>query len=408
MKKWNLNSWTKLPAKHLPVYHDKEELNLVLSKIKKYPPLVFAGESRSLKKALADVVEGKAFLLQGGDCAESFAEFHPDNIRDTFKVLLQMSLVLTASASMPVVKVGRIAGQFSKPRSAPTEKKDGKELPSYLGDNINGMEFTEKARIPDAKRLFRAYSQSASTLNLLRAFSQGGFADLRQVHLWNLGFIKDKTKGKYKEIEDKISDALAFMEACGINSDNNRRLKSVNFYTSHEALHLPFEESMTRIDSTTGEYHDTSAHFVWIGDRTRQPDGAHVEFCRGIKNPIGLKCGPTLKPEELINLCNILNPENEAGRLTLISRFGADNVDKYLPKLIKAILENDIESACFWSAEYICAGQYLYLWNIIIDIVSKHINIASPLLAIYIDKRVQNFKQLVESNNNSNKRYARN
>ena len=282
MKKWSLNSWTKYPAKHLPVYQDKKELDLVLSKIKKYPPLVFAGESRSLKKALADVAEGKAFLLQGGDCAESFAEFHPDNIRDTFKVLLQMSLVLTASASMPVVKVGRIAGQFSKPRSAPTEKKDGKELPSYLGDNINGMEFTEKARIPDAKRLFRAYSQSASTLNLLRAFSQGGFADLRQVHLWNLGFIKDKTKGKYKEIEDKISDALAFMEACGINSDNNRRLRSVNFYTSHEALLLPFEESMTRIDSTTGEFHDTSAHFVWIGDRTRQPDGAHVEFCRGI------------------------------------------------------------------------------------------------------------------------------
>ena len=337
MKKWNLNSWTKYPDKHLPVYQDKEELDLVLSKIKKYPPLVFAGESRSLKKSLAEVAEGKAFLLQGGDCAESFAEFHPDNIRDTLKVLLQMSLVLTASASMPVVKVGRIAGQFSKPRSAPTEKKDGKELPSYLGDNINGMEFTEKARVPDAKRLFRAYSQSASTLNLLRAFSQGGFADLRQVHLWNLGFIKDKTKGKYKEIEDKISDALAFMEACGINPDNNRRLRTVNFYTSHEALHLPFEESMTRIDSTTGEYHDTSAHFVWIGDRTRQPDGAHVEFCRGIKNPIGLKCGPTLKPEELINLCNILNPENEAGRLTLISRFGADNVQKYLPKLIKAV-----------------------------------------------------------------------
>ena len=349
MKKWTLNSWTKFTAKHLPVYQDKEELDLVLSKIKKYPPLVFAGESRSLKKALAEVAEGKAFLLQGGDCAESFAEFHPDNIRDTFKVLLQMSLVLTASASMPVVKVGRIAGQFSKPRSAPTEKKDGKELPSYLGDNINGMEFTEKARIPDAKRLFRAYSQSASTLNLLRAFSQGGFADLRQVHLWNLGFIKDKTKGKYKEIEDKISDSLAFMESCGINPENNRRLRTVNFYTSHEALHLPFEESMTRVDSTTGEYHDTSAHFVWIGDRTRQPDGAHVEFCRGIKNPIGLKCGPTLSPEELIKLCNILNPENEPGRLTLISRFGADNVEKYLPKLMRAIKKEGLKVV--WSCD---------------------------------------------------------
>ena len=349
MKKWTLNSWKKFPAKHIPEYQDQKELDLVLSKVKKYPPLVFAGESRSLKKALGDVVHGKAFLLQGGDCAESFAEFNPDNIRDTFKIILQMSLVLTASASVPVVKIGRIAGQFSKPRSAPTEKRDGKELPSYLGDNINGMEFTEKSRQPDAKRLFRAYSQSASTLNLLRAFSQGGFADLRQVHLWNLGFIKDRTKGKYKEIEDKISDALAFMEACGINSDNNRRLRTVNFYTSHEALHLPFEQAMTRVDSTTGEYHDTSAHFVWIGDRTRQLDGAHVEFCKGIKNPIGLKCGPTLKADELIKLCNILNPENEPGRLTLISRFGADNVEKFLPKLIRGIKKEGLNVV--WSCD---------------------------------------------------------
>ena len=248
MKKWTLNSWKNYPAKHLPNYADQKELDLVLSKIKSYPPLVFAGETRSLKKALAQVVEGKAFLLQGGDCAESFAEFQPDNIRDTFKAILQMSLVLTYSASLPVVKVGRIAGQFSKPRSAPTEKKNGKELPSYLGDNINGMEFTEKARQPDAKRLFRSYSQSASTLNLLRAFSQGGFADLRQVHLWNLGFINEKTKGKYKEIEDKISDALSFMEACGINPDTNRKLRTVYFYTSHESLLLPFEEAMTRVD----------------------------------------------------------------------------------------------------------------------------------------------------------------
>ena len=349
MKNWNLNSWTKHPAKHLPDYQDKKELDLVLGKIKKYPPLVFAGESRSLKESLAKVVEGKAFLLQGGDCAESFAEFHPDNIRDTFKAILQMSLVLTHSASLPVIKLGRIAGQFSKPRSAPTEKKEGKELPSYLGDNINGMEFTESARIPDPKRLFRAYSQSASTLNLIRAFSQGGFADLRQVHLWNLGFINEKTKGKYKEIEDKISDALAFMEACGINANTNRRLRTVNFYTSHEALLLPFEEAMTRVDSTTGEYHDTSAHFVWIGDRTRQPDGAHVEFCRGIKNPIGLKCGPTLKPEELINLCNILNPNNEAGRLTLISRFGHNSADKFLPKLIRAVKKEGLKVV--WSCD---------------------------------------------------------
>ena len=349
MKKWNLNSWTKCAAKHLPVYQDKKELDLVLSKVKRYPPLVFAGETRSLKKSLGDVVKGKAFLLQGGDCAESFAEFNPDNIRDTFKAILQMSLVLTHSASMPVIKVGRIAGQFSKPRSSPIEKKDGKELPSYLGDNINGMEFTEKARVPDAKRLFRAYSQSASTLNLIRAFSQGGFADLRQVHLWNLGFINEKTKGKYKEIEDKISDALSFMEACGINPESNRRLRTVNFYTSHEALLLPFEEAMTRIDSTTGEYHDTSAHFVWIGDRTRQLDGAHVEFCRGIKNPIGLKCGPTLKPDELIKLCNVLNPENEAGRLTLISRFGAEKAEEFLPKLIREVKKEGLN--VIWSCD---------------------------------------------------------
>ncbi len=349
MKKWTLNSWKNYPAKHLPKYEDEKELNMVLGKIKKYPPLVFAGETRSLKKSLAEVVKGKAFLLQGGDCAESFAEFNPDNIRDTFKAILQMSLVLTHSASLPVVKIGRIAGQFSKPRSSPIEKKDGRELPSYLGDNINGMEFTEKARIPDPKRLFRAYSQSASTLNLIRAFSQGGFADLRQVHLWNLGFINKKTKGKYKEIEDKISDALAFMEACGVNPENNRRLRTVNFYTSHEALLLPFEEAMTRVDSTTGEHHDTSAHFVWIGDRTRQIDGAHVEFCKGIKNPLGLKCGPTLKADELIKLCNILNPNNEAGRLTLISRFGADNAEKFLPKLIKAIKKEGLN--VIWSCD---------------------------------------------------------
>ena len=349
MKKWTLNSWKNYPGKHVPDYQDQKELELVLSKIKNYPPLVFAGESRSLKKSLAQVVEGKAFLLQGGDCAESFAEFHPNNIRDTFKAILQMSLVLTHSASLPVIKVGRIAGQFSKPRSSTHEVKNDKKLPSYLGDNINGMEFTEAARIPDPKRLFRAYSQSASTLNLIRAFSQGGFADLRQVHLWNLGFINEKTKGKYKEIEEKISDALSFMEACGINPDTNRRLRTVNFYTSHEALLLPFEESMTRIDSTTGEYYDTSAHFVWIGDRTRQADGAHVEFCRGIKNPIGLKCGPTLKSEELIELCNILNPENDPGRLTLISRFGHDSAEKFLPTLIRTIKKEGLKVV--WSCD---------------------------------------------------------
>ena len=338
MKKWTLNSWRNYPVKHIPKYEDEKELAMVLKKVSSFPPLVFAGETRALKESLAQVVEGKAFLLQGGDCAESFAEFHPNNIRDTFKVILQMALVLTFSASLPVIKVGRIAGQFSKPRSLPVEVKDGKELPAYLGDNINGIEFSKAARKPDAKRLFKAYSQAASTLNLLRALSQGGFADLKKIHLWNLGFIKKSPEGKkFKEIDNKISDALSFIEACGLHPDHNRRLRTVNFYTSHEALLLPFEQSMTRIDSTSGTHHDTSAHFVWIGDRTRQPEGGHVEFCRGIENPIGIKCGPTLKDSELVKLCNILNPKNESGRITLISRFGADNVEKHLPKLIRSV-----------------------------------------------------------------------
>ena len=350
MKKWTLNSWRNSPVKHIPKYEDEQELAMVLKKISSFPPLVFAGETRSLKESLAQVSEGKAFLLQGGDCAESFVEFHPDNIRDTFKVILQMALVLTFSASLPVVKVGRIAGQFSKPRSSPTEVKDEKELQSYLGDNINGIEFSEKARKPDAKRLFKAYSQAASTLNLLRALSQGGFADLKKIHLWNLGFISKSPEGKkFKEIEDKISDALSFMEACGLHPEHNRRLRTVNFYTSHEALLLPFEQSMTRIDSTSGKYHDTSAHFVWIGDRTRQPDGGHVEFCRGIENPIGIKCGPSLKDNELVKLCNILNPKNEVGRITLISRFGADNVEKYLPKLIRTVKKEGLKVV--WSCD---------------------------------------------------------
>ena len=350
MKKWKTNSWKNYPVKHIPEYEDKKELDMVLGKLKNFPPLVFAGETRSLTKQLAEVVDGKAFLLQGGDCAESFAEFHPDNIRDTFKLILQMALILTSSASLPVVKVGRIAGQFSKPRSSPIEIKDGKELPTYLGDNINGIEFNAKVRKPDAKRMFRAYSQAASTLNLLRAFSQGGFADLRKVHLWNLGFVNKSQQGRmFKELEDKVSDALSFMEACGITPESNRRLRTVNFFTSHEALLLPFEESMTRVDSTTGEYHDTSAHFVWIGDRTRQPDGGHVEFCKGIKNPIGIKCGPSLKATELVQLCTILNPENEKGRITLISRFGYDNVEKFLPKLIRTIKKEGLNVV--WSCD---------------------------------------------------------
>ena len=348
--KWSPDSWRSKKAKHIPKYADVTELKNSLNKIKAYPPLVFAGEARSLKSRLSEVANGKAFLLQGGDCAESFAEFNPDNIRDYFKVMLQMSLVLTYSASLPVVKLGRIAGQFSKPRSAPTEKKGDIELPSYLGDNINGIEFTNKARKPDPKRLFKAYSQAASTLNLIRAFCHGGFADLKKVHLWNLGYIKKSPQAKkFKELEDKIADALAFMDACGINSEFNRRLKTVNFWTSHEALLLPFEECMTRIDSTTGEYHDTSAHFVWIGDRTRQLDGGHVEFCRGIENPIGIKCGPTSKPDEIAKIINVINPKNEKGKITLISRFGHDKVEKFLPKLIRGIKKEGLNVV--WSCD---------------------------------------------------------
>ena len=350
MKNWKPNSWRKYPVKHVPTYESEKELNQVLTKIKSFPPLVFAGETRHLKDQLSQVVDGKAFLLQGGDCAESFAEFNPDNIRDTFKVILQMSLILTYSASLPIIKLGRIAGQFTKPRSAPTEKQGDKELPSYLGDNINGIDFTKEARRHDPKRLFKAYSQSASTLNLLRAFSNGGFADLKNVHLWNLGYIKKSPQAKkFKELEDKIADALAFMDACGINSDFNRRLKTVNFWTSHEALHLPFEETMARVDSTTGECHATSAHFVWIGDRTRQLDGGHVEFCKGIENPIGIKCGPTSKPEEIAKICEAINPKNEKGKITLISRFGHDQVEKFLPKLIRRIKKEGLN--VIWSCD---------------------------------------------------------
>jgi 3-deoxy-7-phosphoheptulonate synthase len=337
MTNWKPDSWRNKPVKHIPEYPNQEKLNSVLKELSNFPPLVFAGESRSLKEYLANVSQGKAFLLQGGDCAESFAEFHPNNIRDFFKLLLQMSLVLTVSSGLPVIKLGRIAGQFSKPRSAATETQNGIELPSYLGDNINSMDFDPEGRKPDPQRLLKAYSQAASTLNLLRAFSQGGFADLNKVHFWNMSFVKNNAKEKYKEIEQKVSDALAFMNACGITSENNRRLRTVNFFTSHEALLLPVEEAMTRVDSTTGEYHDTSAHFLWIGDRTRQLDGGHVEFCRGIKNPLGIKCGPTSDPDEIVKLTEVLNPDNEAGRITLIARFGHDQVGKFLPGLIRAI-----------------------------------------------------------------------
>ena len=322
----------------------------VETQLRSYPPLVFAGEARKLKALLAQVAAGKAFLLQGGDCAESFKEFHPDNIRDTFRTLMAMSVVLTFAASRPVVKLGRIAGQFGKPRSELTETKDGVTLPSYRGDNINGMEFTPEARAPDPERLMKAYAQSAATLNLIRAFANGGYADLHNVHRWMVGFVADSPQGKrYQEIADRISEAIDFMEACGITPDSVPQMKQVDVYTSHEALLLGYEEAMTRVDSTSGDWYDTSAHFVWIGDRTRQPDGAHVEFARGIKNPIGLKCGPTLEPDELLKLIDILNPANEPGRLTLIARFGADKVEAGLPKLVRAVVKEG--RSVVWSCD---------------------------------------------------------
>jgi len=350
-EKWTPSGWRAKPAKHIPTdYPDPEALARVEHQLRSYPPLVFAGEARNLKARLAEVSAGKAFLLQGGDCAESFKEFHPDNIRDTFRTLMAMSVVLTFAASRPVVKIGRLAGQFGKPRSEQIETQDGVTLPSYRGDNINGMDFTLESRTPDPERLIKAYSQSAATLNLIRAFANGGYADLHNVHRWMVGFVADSPQGKrYQEIADRISEAIDFMEACGITPASVPQMKQVDVYTSHEALLLGYEEAMTRIDSTTGDWYDTSAHFVWIGDRTRQPDGAHIEFARGIKNPIGLKCGPTLDPDELLRLIDILNPSNEPGRLTLISRFGSDKVEAGLPKLARAVVKEG--RSVVWSCD---------------------------------------------------------
>lgn len=336
---WTPSDWRKLPAKHIPEdYPDTAALADAEARLKGFPPLVFAGEARRLKAKLADVAAGNAFLLQGGDCAESFKEFHPDNIRDTLRVMLQMAVVLTFGASKPVVKVGRIAGQFGKPRSSPVEVIDGVELPSYRGDNINGMDFTPESRAPNPERLIQAYSQSASTLNLVRAFTHGGYANLANVHQWMLGFVDRSPQGeRYQALADQISKSLEFMRACGVTPETVPQMSQVDFYTSHEALLLGYEEAMTRVDSTSGDWYDTSAHMLWIGHRTRQVDHAHVNFCKGIKNPIGIKCGPGMEPDELVRLIETLNPTDEAGRITLISRFGSDGVAEGLPILTRAV-----------------------------------------------------------------------
>jgi len=337
---WTPASWKQdsFTAKHLPEYQDAGALADATSTLEGFPPLVFAGEARGLKAELGKVSSGEAFLLQGGDCAESFAEFSANNIRDTFRVILQMAAVLTFASKMPVVKLGRMAGQFAKPRSSDIETKDGVSLPSYFGDNVNGIEFSPETRRNDPQRMIRAYSQAAATLNLLRAFAGGGYANLREVHRWTLDFMgRSPWSDKYQDIADRIGEALDFMEACGVDIEDQPQLKTSTFYTSHEALLLPYEQAMTRQDSLTGDWYDTSAHFLWIGDRTRFIDSAHVEFLRGVNNPIGVKCGPSLDPEDLLRMLDVLNPSREPGRITLISRFGHDKVEKGLPPLVRAI-----------------------------------------------------------------------
>ena len=338
-ERWTPDSWRAKPVLQVPDYPDAKALADVEAQLATFPPLVFAGEARNLKKALARVAAGEAFLLQGGDCAESFAEHGANNIRDFFRVLLQMAVVLTYAGALPVVKVGRIAGQFAKPRSSNTEKINGVELPSYRGDIINDIAFTEQARRPDPARLIEAYRHSAATLNLLRAFVHGGYANLANVRQWTLGFVKDSPQSHhYEELADRISEALGFMQACGLDLESHPELRTTDFYTSHEALLLGYEQALTREDSTRpGNWYATSGHMVWIGDRTRQLDHAHVEYCRGIKNPLGLKTGPSQKPDELLRLIDLLNPDNEPGRLTLICRVGADKAADLLPPLVRAV-----------------------------------------------------------------------
>ncbi|MFD1611981.1 class II 3-deoxy-7-phosphoheptulonate synthase [Sphingomonas tabacisoli] len=338
-RKWTPESWRAHEARQLPTYPDTGALASAEAELRNYPPLVFAGEARDLKRDLADVSEGKAFLLQGGDCAESFAEFHPNNIRDTFRVLLQMAVVLTFASKLPVVKVGRMAGQFAKPRSSDLEEQDGVSLPSYRGDNVNDIAFTPESRTPDPQRMVKAYSQSAATLNLLRAFAQGGYANLHQVHRWTHDFMgRSPWTKKYTDLADRIGEALDFMAACGINPETVPQLKGTTFFTSHEALLLPYEQALTRQDSLTGDWYDTSAHMLWIGDRTRFEGSAHVEFMRGIGNPIGMKCGPSLEPDALLRLLDTLNPAREPGRITLITRYGYDKIEAGLPQLVRAVM----------------------------------------------------------------------
>ena len=347
---WSPQSWKLKKALHQPVYDNVPKLNKITKKMKKLPPLVFAGEVRELKCELAKCADGKGFLLQAGDCAESFAEFHPNYIRDTFRVIMQMAVILSFASGVPVVKLGRLAGQFAKPRSSPIEKKGDLELPSYLGDMINCIDFSKKAREPDPERMIQAYNQAASTQNLLRAFAYGGYADLSTIQSWNLDFVKKSKQGSnFKILANRFSECLNFMNACGVNNHNVRQLSETNFYISHEALLLPYESAFTRIDSTTGDWYNVGAHMLWIGDRTRDLNGAHVEFCSGISNPIGIKVGPTTEHNELVKVINRINPKNEAGKIILIVRMGAGNIEKLYPPIIKAIKKNKLKVV--WSCD---------------------------------------------------------
>ncbi|WP_353472253.1 3-deoxy-7-phosphoheptulonate synthase class II [Salipiger sp. H15] len=349
MTEWSKSSWRTKPRIQMPDYQDQADLNAVEAQLSKYPPLVFAGEARRLRQELGKASRGEAFLLQGGDCAEAFDQFSANSIRDTFKVMLQMAMVLTYGAKVPVVKVGRMAGQFAKPRSAPTETIDGIELPSFRGDIINELAFTPEARKPNPQKMLQAYTQAAATLNLIRAFSTGGYADVHEVHSWTLGFVEGEKAARYREMANRLSDTLDFIRAAGIDSSRSAALHQVNFYTSHESLLLEYEEALTRVDSTSGKWLAGSGHMIWIGDRTRQPDGAHVEFARGVMNPIGLKCGPSMTTEDLKVLIETLNPQNEAGRLTLIARFGAGKVADHLPRLIKTV--KDMGANVLWTCD---------------------------------------------------------
>ncbi len=335
---WTPDAWRAHPVTQIPEYPDRAALAAAEAELRRAPPLVFAGEARRLTAELARVADGGAFLLQGGDCAESFAEFHANAVRDTFRVLLQMAVTLTFGAACPVVKIGRIAGQFAKPRSSPVETRDGVTLPAYRGDIINDFAFDAAARAPDPRRMIRGYFQSAVTLNLLRAFAQGGFADLHRVQQWNQAYLAETPQAaRYAELSDRIGESLGFMGACGLDGATAPTLATTTLYTSHDALLLPYEAALTRTDSLTGNWYDCSAHLLWIGERTRAADGAHVAFLRGVANPLGLKCGATLTADELLRLIDLLNPANTPGRLTLITRMGADRIARVLPSLLRAI-----------------------------------------------------------------------